>query len=72
MLSVLIRHHFLVIIHAQYSVVEEVELVADTEALVAPLTGEALEVIDVVTCSHNHLEGWNRLTTYRTEPSITE
>lgn len=64
MFSVLIRHHFLVIIYTEYSIIQKVELVADTESLVASLTREALEVIDVVTCSHDHLEGRNRLTTY--------
>ena len=29
--------------------------------VVALLTGETLEVVDVVACSHHHLEGWDHL-----------
>lgn len=40
--------------------------------MVALLTGEALEVVDVVPSSHDHLEGGDHLGAGSAVPSVTE
>lgn len=67
-----VRHHLLVIINTQNSVVNQVKFVSDAESLMASLTGEALQVIDVFPGAHHHLKGGNCLAAYGAEAFCSE
>ena len=67
-----VRHHLLVIINTQNSVVNQVKFVPDAKSLMASLTGEALQMIDIFSGSHDHLKGRNCLAAHSAEAFCSE
>lgn len=62
----------LVVVLAEDFVLAQVELVSDAEPMVALLTGEALQMVDVVPGPHDHLEGRYHLVAGRAEASVAK
>lgn len=51
------------VVFAKYGAVNKVKAVTGDQLVSARGTGEALKVIDVALCSHDHFTGWYGLTT---------
>lgn len=70
---VALLHQTLLIVRlAQDHVVLQEELVSDAEPLVTQLAGKAVQVINVLLGSHDHLECWDEFTARCTVPRHTK